>query len=100
LYLIDSFIKSEKNIAFKAGNVLSGDVFYDDDTNYYKKWAQYGVLCVEMETAGLYTIAAKFNVQALAILTISDSLVTKAETSQEDRASSFNQMIEIALELA
>jgi purine-nucleoside phosphorylase len=99
LFLKAVEVAKQKNIAFKAGNVLSGDVFYDDDPNYYKKWAQYGVLCVEMETAGLYTIAAKFNVQALAILTISDSLVTKAETSQEDRASSFNQMIEIALEL-
>ncbi|HBY70413.1 MAG TPA: purine-nucleoside phosphorylase, partial [Flavobacteriaceae bacterium] len=61
------------------------------------KWADYGVLCVEMEAAGLYTIAAKYNVQALAILTISDSLVTQKATSAEERETSFSTMIEIAL---
>lgn len=61
-----------KNIDIKAGNVLSSDEFYEDDVNAYKKWAEYGVLCVEMETAGLYTIAAKHKVRALSILTISD----------------------------
>jgi len=87
----------ENNIAIKAGNVLSSDEFYGDDYDNYKKWADYGVLCVEMETAGLYTIAAKHNVKALSILTISDSLVTKERTSAEERESTFNTMIEIAL---
>ena len=64
------------NIPIKAGNVLSADEFYSDDVNHYKQWADYGVLCVEMEAAGIYTIAAKYKVQALAILTISDSLVS------------------------
>ena len=53
-----------------------------------------------MEAAALYTIAAKFNVDALAILTISDSLVTGEITSTEDREKTFNQMIDIALGLA
>ncbi|MBT8295395.1 MAG: purine-nucleoside phosphorylase, partial [Gramella sp.] len=66
---------NKKKIDFTAGNVLSSDVFYDDDQEYYKKWASYGVLCAEMESAGLYTLAAKFGVRALSILTISDSLV-------------------------
>lgn len=87
----------EKNIAIKAGNILSSDQFYHDDNQYYKEWAKYNVLCVEMEAAGLYTIAAKFKVQALAILTISDSLVTGEATSAEERESSFSQMVEIAL---
>jgi purine-nucleoside phosphorylase len=52
-----------------------------------------------METAALYTLAAKFKVNALSILTVSDSLVTKEETTSEERQKTFNQMVEIALEL-
>ncbi|MGS2726921.1 purine-nucleoside phosphorylase [Psychroserpens sp. BH13MA-6] len=85
------------NIPIKAGNILSSDEFYEDDYNAYKKWADFGVLCVEMETAGLYTVAAKHQVNALSILTISDSLVTKEHTSSDERESTFNTMIEIAL---
>src|SRR5690554_5517732 len=97
LFMKAALYAKEKNIPIKAGNVLSSDQFYEDDFNNYKKWADFGVLCVEMEAAGLYTIAAKFNVQALAILTISDSLVTGEETSSEERESSFSTMVEIAL---
>ncbi|MGL5745991.1 MAG: purine-nucleoside phosphorylase, partial [Cetobacterium sp.] len=64
----------------------------------YKKWAEFGVLCVEMETAALYTIAAKYNAKALTILTISDSLVTGEETTSEERQTTLKDMIEIALE--
>ncbi|MDN3493986.1 purine-nucleoside phosphorylase [Winogradskyella bathintestinalis] len=88
------------NIAIKAGNVLSSDEFYQDDKEIFKKWAKFGVLCVEMEAAGLYTIAAKHNVNALAILTISDSLVTGETTTSEERETTFRSMIEIALDLA
>jgi len=87
----------ENEITIKAGNVLSSDEFYEDNFNSYKKWAEFGVLCVEMETAGIYTVAAKYNVKALAILTISDSLVTKEETTKEERESTFSDMIKIAL---
>lgn len=98
----DLFIKAatyakKNNIEIKAGNILSSDQFYEDDFNNYKKWADFGVLCVEMEAAGLYTLAAKFKVNALAILTISDSLVTGESTTSEERESSFSKMIEIAL---
>lgn len=98
----DLFMKAasyakENNIPIKAGNVLSADEFYTDDFDSYKKWAAFGVLCVEMETAGLYTIAAKYDVKALAILTISDSLVSGDKTSADDREHSFSNMIEIAL---
>jgi purine-nucleoside phosphorylase len=88
---------AEQHIPIKAGNVLSVDEFYDDDLNSYKKWAEYGVLCAEMETAGLYTIAAKYNVKALSILTISDSLLNKKGTSANDREHTFTTMIDIAL---
>lgn len=97
LFMKTALYAKEKNIPIKAGNVLSADEFYDDDFESYKKWADFGVLCVEMETAGLYTIAAKFNVKALSILTISDSLVTKKSITASDRESSFNTMVEMAL---
>ena len=87
----------ENNIDIKAGNVLSSDEFYEDDYDSYEKWADYGVLCVEMEAAGIYTIAAKHNVKALTILTISDSLITKEKTTSEERESTFSSMVEIAL---
>lgn len=89
----------ENNIPIKAGNVLSSDQYYDEDPLDYKKWAKYGVLCVEMEAAGLYTIAAKYNIEALAILTISDSLVTGEKCSFEERERTFEEMVKIALNI-
>ncbi|BDC99337.1 purine-nucleoside phosphorylase [Persicobacter psychrovividus] len=83
-----------------VGNILSSDVFYDDEPEFWKQWAKYGVLAVEMETTALYTIAAKFGVQALTILTVSDSLVTQQGLPAEDREKTFTQMMEIALEIA
>ena len=87
----------KNNIPIKAGNVLSTDEFYEDSFDSYKLWADFGVLCVEMEAAGIYTIAAKFKVKALAILTISDSMITGEATSADEREGSFSKMIEIAL---
>ncbi|WP_417855140.1 purine-nucleoside phosphorylase [Xanthomarina gelatinilytica] len=93
-------IAKKKNIPLKAGNVFTSDEFYADDFESYKKWSKFGVLCVEMETAGLYTVAAKHNVNALTILTISDSLVTGERTTSKERETTFKEMIDIALELA
>lgn len=90
----------EKNIPVKAGNILTSDIFYQEDPDYYKKWAKYGVLCVEMETSALYTIAARFQVKALSLLTISDSLVTHETTTSDERAQTFKEMIEIALAIS
>ncbi|MGF7429649.1 purine-nucleoside phosphorylase [Thermoanaerobacterium thermosaccharolyticum] len=87
-------------INVKVGNVLSSDTFYNDDKDSWKLWAKFGVLAVEMETAGLYTLAAKYGVDALTILTVSDSLVTGHATSAEERQKTFNDMIEIALNIA
>lgn len=89
-----------KNIAIKAGNVLTSDEFYGDNFESYHKWSEFGVMCVDMESSGLYTIAAKHNVKALSILTISDSLVTGEHTTADERETTFKEMIEIALELA
>jgi len=93
-------IALEKDISVKVGSVLTTDTFYNDDPNSWKHWANYGILAVEMETAVLYTLAAKFKVNALSILTVSDSLVTREETTSEERQKTFNQMVEVALELA
>ena len=93
-------IALEKDISVKVGSVLTSDTFYNDNPNSWKHWANYGVLAVEMETAVLYTLAAKFKVNALSILTVSDSLVTREETTSEERQKTFNQMVEVALELA
>ena len=90
----------KKGLNIKAGNILTSDTFYGDDPDGWKKWAKFGILCVEMEAAQLYTLAAKYNVNALTILTISDSLVTGETTTSEERQLTFNNMIEVALESA
>lgn len=87
-------------VPVKAGTILSSDLFYDDDPEAWKLWASYGVLAVEMETAELYTVAAKHGVNALSILTVSDSLVSHELTSSEERQRAFTKMVEIALEIA
>ena len=86
-------------ISAKVGNVLTSDTFYNDDDKGWKKWAEYGVLTAEMETAALYTLAARFKVNALSLLTVSDSIVTGESTTSEERQTTFNQMIEVALEV-
>lgn len=87
----------EKGLQLKVGNVFSADIFYDDYAEH-EKWAQYGILAVEMEAAALYTLAAKYGRKALAILTVSDHILTGEVTSPEERQTTFNQMIEVALE--
>lgn len=80
-----------------VGSVISSDSFYTEDPEQWKLWAKFGVLGVEMETAELYTLAAKYGVEALAILTVSDHLVSGEATSSEERQTSFKSMVEIAL---
>jgi len=77
---------------------LSSDMFYTEDPEQWKLWSRFGVLAVEMETAELYTLAAKFGCEALSILTVSDDLVTGEITSSEERQSSFHSMVELALD--
>jgi len=92
-------IAQEKFLPVKVGTILTTDMFYHDDPDYWRLWASYGVLAVEMETAALYTIAAKYKVKALSILTVSDSLVSREETSSAEREKTFTDMVEIALNL-
>lgn len=93
-------IAESKGFETKVGNILSSDIFYDDDPDVWKKWAKMGVLAIEMEAAALYMNAARAGVNALCILTVSDSLVTHEATTAEERQTSFTNMMEIALELA
>lgn len=92
-------IAKDKGVNVKVGNVLSSDTFYDDTGISIKLWADYGCLAVEMESAELYTLAAKYGVEALSILTISDHVFKGEETTPEEREKSFTKMMEIALEL-
>ena len=87
-----------KNLTLRVGSVLSSDSFYQDNTDIQNKLGDHGVLAVEMETAALYYLAAKFNVQALSLLTVSDHILTGEATSAEERQTTFHDMIEVALE--
>ncbi|TVY08387.1 purine-nucleoside phosphorylase [Paenibacillus cremeus] len=87
------------NLTLKVGNVYSADLFYSDNDSL-PKLARYGVLAVEMETAALYTLAAKFEVEALSLLTVSDHVLTGEQTSPQERQTTFNEMIQLALETA
>lgn len=90
----------EHKISVKVGNILTSDTFYGDEPDAWKHWAKFGVMAVEMETAAIYTLAAKYGVNALTLLTVSDSLVTGEVTTSEDRQNTFLNMIELALEIA
>ena len=85
---------------YMVGNLMSSDVFYNDDPDAWKKWRQMGVLGAEMEAAALYMTAARAGKKALAIDTISDILGTKEEATPEQRQTAFDQMIRVALAVA
>ncbi|WP_408010573.1 purine-nucleoside phosphorylase [Pseudalkalibacillus sp. A8] len=90
----------ERGLEVKVGNVFTSDTFYNDTLDLAKKLADYQVLAVEMETSALYTLANKFGVRALSILTVSDHVFTGESTSSEERQKTFNEMIEVALDTA
>ena len=81
-----------------VGNLHSSDLFYNSYNNALEIWQRMGVLAVEMEAAALYAIAAEEGAQALAIVTVSDHLVTEEQTSSDERERTFDQMVRIALE--
>ena len=90
---------NELGLPVKVGNVICVDRFYDDEIDN-EKLVKYGILAVEMESAALYLLAAQFHVQALAIFTASDHLLTGEGCTVEERQTSFNDMVRIALETA
>ncbi|MCR5505701.1 MAG: purine-nucleoside phosphorylase [Bacilli bacterium] len=88
-------------IPYHAGNILSADVFYDYDPNYWKTWANLGVLCVEMESYALYCNAARLHKKALCLLTITDSFIDKIhKATPEERSTGLSQMVEVAIATA
>ncbi|HYN97777.1 MAG TPA: purine-nucleoside phosphorylase [Pilimelia sp.] len=92
-----------RGVAMRVGPILAADAFYSDRPDLYDTLADYGVLAVEMESAALYTIAARYRARALTILTVSDLIPTRerrtgARTSAQDREQTFKDMVEIALE--
>ncbi|MGH8824066.1 MAG: purine-nucleoside phosphorylase [Jiangellaceae bacterium] len=82
---------------YHVGAIAAWDSFYSDRPELLKRLGEYGVLAVEMETAALYTLAAKHGARALTLCTASDSLVTGEETSADERERTFSAMAEIAL---
>ena len=91
-------VAKEKGFTTHVGNVLSEDTFYKDDLAPTFKLAEYGVMGVEMEAAILYYLGAKFHVQALGIMTVSDHMVTGEETTSEERQNTFKDMMYVGLE--
>jgi purine-nucleoside phosphorylase len=91
---------AKREVPVHVGGIYSSDVFYDERPDLNEQMTRHGVLAVEMEAAELYTLAARHGVRALAVLTVSDHLVTGEALPSEDRERSFGDMIEIALEAA
>ncbi len=83
-----------------VGGIYSADVFYDERPDLTEIMTRHGILGVEMEAAELYNLAARHGVRALAVLTVSDHLLTHEALPAEERQSSFAEMVEIALEAA
>jgi purine-nucleoside phosphorylase len=84
--------------AVRVGPIFSGDSFYSDRPELLERMSDYGVIAVEMETAALYTLAAKHHRRALAVCTVSDHMKTGEETTSEERERTFTDMVEIALD--
>jgi purine-nucleoside phosphorylase len=84
-------------VASRVGLIMSSDSFYHPRPELTQRMAEYGVLAVEMEASALYTLAAKYRRQALAICTVSDHIVTGEETTPAERQETFGHMVEVAL---
>jgi purine-nucleoside phosphorylase len=89
-----------KDLTYHVGNIFSADLFYPPDDSQFELMAKYDILGVEMETAGIYTVAAELKAHALAICTVSDDIKTGRALSPEERQTSFDEMIELSLEAA
>jgi purine-nucleoside phosphorylase len=90
----------KKELAFHVGNIFSADLFYSPDTAQLDLLAKYDILGVEMETAGIYAVAAELGAEALAICTVSDDIKNGERLTPAERQTSFDEMIDLALETA
>jgi purine-nucleoside phosphorylase len=89
-----------EGVRYHVGNVFSADLFYTPDTAMFETMAKYNVYGVEMEAAGIFPIAALHGVEALAICTVSDDITSGAALTSDERATTFDEMINVALETA
>lgn len=89
-----------RGVKAKVGNLFSSDLFYHPDQALTQTLRKYGILGVEMEAAGIYGVAAEFGAKAATICTVSDHIIREEYTTAEERQSTFNEMIEIALDAA
>lgn len=88
----------ELGIKAKVGNVFTTDTFYQADNTFYQELDKLDMLAVDMETAGLYGVAAEYGAKAMALFTVSDHVITGEATPSDERQSTFNEMVKIALE--
>ena len=89
-----------RGVPHHVGGIYSSDTFYDERPDLNEQMTRHGILAVEMETAEMYTLAARHGARALSVLTVSDHLQTGEALPSEDREASFGDMVEIALEAA
>jgi purine-nucleoside phosphorylase len=87
-----------RGVDLRVGPIVAADAFYNVRPDLYDALAEHGALAVEMETAALYTIAARYGARAVTILTVSDVIKTGEHLEPSEREQSFRQMTEIALE--
>jgi purine-nucleoside phosphorylase len=88
----------QQKVRFHVGNLFSADLFYTPDPDMFETMAKYEVYGIEMEAAGIYPIAVEHGAEALAICTVSDDIPTGKALSTDERATSFDEMILVALE--
>jgi purine-nucleoside phosphorylase len=88
----------ELEVSYHVGNLFSADLFYTPDPDMFETMAKYNILGIEMEAAGIFPIAAEHNVEALAICTVSDDIRSGEALSSDERATTFDEMIKVALE--
>lgn len=93
-------VAGRRGVAMRVGPILAADAFYTDRPDLYDALADYGVLAVEMESAAIYTIAARYRAKALTILTVSDHIKRGGKMSPEQRERGFREMVEIGLDTA
>ena len=93
-------VAREHKVSYHVGNIFSSDLFYSPDSDIFETMAKYDVLGVEMEAAGIYPIAVEHGAEALAICTVSDDIRTGEHLSAEERQTTFDEMILVALETA
>lgn len=99
---ITAYEEAKKSgIPFHGGNILAADVFYDPDPETWKRWADLGVMGVEMESYALYVNAAALHKKALCLLTVTDSFLDhRVKLTHEERAFGLSRMVELAIATA